>query len=109
MSPALRDLRDLLAPQVRVLSVCLEPKDLLEPLELLVAPLLANLVPQVDLENLAATDFLVKRETPEPLALKDQGESLDPPEALDLLASLLLASLDLQVFLDKWDPEDSLV
>lgn len=71
--------------------------------------MLANLDPQVDLANLAAMENLVPRETPEPLALRDQGESLDPLEALDPLASLLLASLDLQVFLEQWDLEESLV
>lgn len=77
--------------------------------ELLAVPLLANLDPQVDLANLAAMEHLVRRETPEPLALRDLGESLDLLEALDLLASQLLASPDLQVFLEQWDLEESLV
>lgn len=109
VSPALRDLLALLAHQVRVPKVLLDPKDPLDLLELLVAPLLANLDPQVDLENLAAMAHLVRKETPEPLVLRDQGEPLDLLEALDPLASLLPASLDLQVFLEQWDLEESLV
>lgn len=109
VSPALRALRDLLAPQVRVLRVCLDPKDPLEPLELLVAQLLANLEAQVDLASLATLEHVVTRETPEPLALRDQGEPQELLEALDPLASLLLASLDLLVFLEQWDLEESLV
>lgn len=109
VSPALRDLLALLAPQVRVPKVCLDPKDLLELLELLAAPSLANLDPQVDLANLEPMEYLVRREMTESLALRDLGEHLDLLEALDPLDSLLLASLDLQVFLEQWDLEESLV
>lgn len=109
VSPALRDHLALLAPQVRVPKVCLDPKDLLDLLDLLAAPLLENLDPQVDLANLAAMEHLVRRETPEPLVLRDLGVHLDLLEALDLLDSLLLESLDLQVFLEQWDLEESLV
>lgn len=87
----------------------LDLRDLLDLPELLAAPLLANLEPQVDLVNLAAMVHLVRRETLEPPALRDLGEFLDLLEAPDPLASLLLASLDLQVFLDQWDLEESLV
>lgn len=109
MSPALRDLLVLLAPQVIVLKVCLDPQDPLELLELLVVPSLANLDPLVDLANQEATDNLVRKETPEHLVLRDQGVPLDLLEALDPLASLLPASLDLQVFLEQWDLEENLV
>lgn len=109
VSPALRDLLALLVSEVRMPQVSPAPKDLLDLLELLDAPLLASLVPQVDLANLAVMAHLVRRETPEPLALRDQGEPLELMEALDPLASLLLASLDLQVFLEQWDLEESLV
>lgn len=109
VSPVLRDLLALLAPQVRGPKVCLDPKDLLEHLELPVAPSLANMDPQVDLANLAAMEHQVRRETPEHLALRDQGVPLDLLETLDPLASLLLASLELQVFLEVWDLEESLV
>lgn len=87
----------------------LDLKDLLDPLDLLAAPLLVNLDLQVVLANLAGLETLVRREILEPLALKDLGEFLDHQEALDLLASLLLASLDHQVFLEQWDLEESLV
>lgn len=109
VSPALRDLLALLANQVRVLKVCLDPKDPLDLLDLLVAPSLANLDPQVDLANLEAMEHLVRKETPEPLVLRVQGEPPELLEALDPLASLLPASLDLQVFQEQWDLEESLV
>lgn len=109
VSPALRDPLALLVSQVRMPQVSPAPKDLLDLLELLDAPLLANLDPQVDLANLAVMAHLVRGETLEPLELRDQGEPLELVEALDPLASLLLASLDLQVFLEQWDLEESLV
>ena len=108
-SPAPRDLLALLAPLVRVPKVCLDPKDLLDLPELLAVPSLANLDPLVVLANLAPLESLVRRETVDPLALKDLGEPQEPMEALDLLASLLLASPDLQVFLVQRDLEESLV
>lgn len=108
VNPALRDLLALLAPQVRTVKACLDPKDLLDLPVLLVAPSLASLDPQVDLANLAALERLVRREILEPLALRDLGESLELMEALDLLVSLLLASLDLQVFPEQWDLEENL-
>ncbi len=109
VSPALRDLLALLDPQVRMPKACLDLKDLLDHLDLPVAPSLANLEPQVPLVNLAMMEHLVRKETLEPLALRDQGEPLDLLEAPDPLASLLLASLDLQVSLEQWDQEESLV
>lgn len=109
VSPALRDLLALLAPQVRAAKVSLDPKDLLELLELLVALLLANLDPLVDLANLVVMEHLERRETPAPLAPRDQGESLDLLEAPAPLASPLLANPDLLVFLVQWDLEESLV
>lgn len=108
VSPALRDLLALPAPQVRTVKACLDPKDLLDLPVLLAAPSLASLAPQVDLANLAAMESLVRGEILEPLALRDQGEPLDLLEAPDLLVFLLLASLDLQVFLVQWDLEESL-
>lgn len=75
---------------------------------LLDAPLLANLEPQVDLANQAFLEHMVRRETLEPLVFRDQGEPLDLLEALDPLASLLLASLGLLVFPEVWDLEESL-
>lgn len=87
----------------------LDPKDLLDLLVLLAAPSLANPEPQVDLANRVVMEHLVRRETPDPLALRDPGEPLDLLEALDPLASLLPASLDQQVFLELWDLEASLV
>lgn len=107
VSPALRDLLALLDPQVRVLRVCLDLKDLLEPREPLAAPSLANLDPQVDLANLVPMEHLVRRETLVLQALRDLEDLLDLLEALDLLASQLLASLDLLVFLGQWDLEES--
>lgn len=58
VSPALRDLLALLVPQVTVVKVRLDLKDLLDLLVLLAAPSLANLDPQVDLANLATTEHL---------------------------------------------------
>lgn len=109
MSLALRGLLDLLVNQVRVLKAPLDPKDLVDPLELLVAPSQGNLEALVDLANQAVMEHLVRRETLGHLALRDQGEPLDLLEALDPLASLLLESLDLPVCLEQWDPEESLV
>lgn len=109
VSPALRDLLVLLDPQVRVLWVSLDLRDLLDPKELLAAPSLANLDPQVDLANLAPLEHLVRGETLALLVLRDLEELLDLLEAPDLLASQLLASLDLLVSLDQWDQEESLV
>ncbi|TWW71926.1 hypothetical protein D4764_16G0004230 [Takifugu flavidus] len=108
VSLALRDQLVPLAHQVTVPKVCLDPKDLLDPLVLLDAPLLANLDPQVGLANQAFLEHMVRRETLEPLVLRDQGEPLDLLEAPDQLASLLLASLGLLVFPELWDPEESL-
>lgn len=104
-----RDLLALLALQVKMAKVSVDPKDLLDLLDLLAAPSLANLDLQVDLANLAALENLVREETLEPLAPRDLGESLDLLEALDQLVSLLLASLVLQVYLEQWVPEESLV
>lgn len=104
-----RDLLALLDPQVKVLKVCLDPKDLLELLVLLVAPFLENPDPLVDLANLETTEHLVRGVTLDPLELRDLGEPLVPLEALDLPASLPVASLDLLVFLELWDQEESLV
>lgn len=109
VSPALRVPRALLAPQVRVLLASPDPKDLLEHLVLLAVPSLVNPDPQVDLANPAAMEHQVRRETPEPLVLRDQEEPLDLLEALDPLASLLLASLDLLVSPEQWDLVESLV
>lgn len=108
VSLALRDLLALPAPQVRMVKACLDPKDLLDLPVRLAAPSLVSLDPQVDLANLAAMDSLVRREILEPLALRDLGEPLELVEAPDLLVSLLLASLDLQVFLEQWDLEENL-
>lgn len=105
-------LRVLLAPpalQVRVLKVCLGPKDLLGHKELLDDPLLENLVPQVDLGNPVLMEPLVRKETLEPLASRDPEGPLDPLETLDPLVSLLLANLDLLDFLGQWDLVESLV
>lgn len=82
--------------------------DLLDPLVLLDALLLANLVPQVDLANQAFLEHMVRGETPEPLVLRARGEALDLLEALDPLASLLVASPGLLVFPELWDLEESL-
>lgn len=109
MSPALRDLLAPPAPQARALKVSLDPRDLLDHPDLLAAPSLANLDPQVDLANLAAMERQVRREREEPLALRGQGESLDLLEAPDLLASLQLANPDPLVALELWDIEESLV
>lgn len=108
MSLALWDLKAPLAPLVRVLKVSLDPKDLLDHLALLVAPLQANLETQVALANLVFLEHQVRKERAEALVLRDQGEPLDLLEAPDLLASLLLASLGLLVFLELWDQEESL-
>lgn len=107
VSLALRDLLAPLAPQVRALKACLDPKDLLDPKDPPDVPLLANLEPQVDLANPVPTDCLVRRETLEPLEPRDQGEPPEPPEAPDLLVSLLLANPDLQVSLEQWDQGES--
>ena len=109
VSPALRDLLAPPAPQVRVPKVCLDPKDPLDLLVLLVAPLLASLDPQVDLANPAVMVHLVRGETLEPLAFRDPVEPLDLLEPLAPPASPPLASLDLLVFLEQWDLEESLV
>lgn len=109
VSLALRDLLALPAPLERMVKVHLDPKGLLDLLEPLAAPSLANLELLVDLANLAAMDFLVRREILEPL---DQWDQEDPPDllaALGLLVCLLLASQDPQVFLEQWDLEESLV
>lgn len=109
VSPALRDPLALLALLVRVLKASLDPKDPLDLLELLVAQSLANLDLLVDLENLVAMEHLVRGETLEPLALRDLGEPPDLLEALDLQVSPPLASPVLQVCLEQWDQEASLV
>lgn len=61
----------------------------------------------MDLANLVTMEHQVRRETPAPLALRDQGECLDLLEVLDPLATLLLASLDQQAVLAVWDLEES--
>ncbi|KAG7224089.1 hypothetical protein INR49_019824, partial [Caranx melampygus] len=105
VSLAPRDLLALLAPQVRMPLACLDPKDPLDPLELLAAQFLASLDPLVDLANLEAMVHLVRRETLEPLALRDLGEPQELLEALDPLASLLLANPDLLVLrvIEGWE------
>lgn len=108
VSLALRDQLVPLAHPETVPKVCLDPKDLLDPPVLLDAPSLASPDPQVDLANQAFLEHMVRRETPEPLVFRDQGEPLDLLEALDPLASLLLASLGLLVFPELWDLEESL-
>lgn len=109
VSPALRDLLALLAPQVRALKVSLDLRDLQDLPDLLVAPLLENLGPLVDLVNLAALDKMVRRVTLEPQAPRDLGEHQVLLEAQAPLAFLLLESLDPQVFLEQWDLEENLV
>lgn len=61
----------------------------------------------MDLVNLVTLEHQVRWEALAPLALRDQGELLDLLEALDPLASLLLASLDQQAFPAVWDLEES--
>lgn len=105
-------LKALLVPPVspvRVLKVCLAPRDLLDPLELLADPSLANLDPQVDLASPALTEPLVRKETLEPLAPRDLEEPQDLQDLLDPLDSLQLANLDLLDSLELWDHVESLV
>lgn len=109
VSPALRVLLALPVPRVSMVWVSLDPRDLPVHLAPLAVLLLANLDPQVDLANLATTEPQVRRETPEPLVSRDPEEPLEPLEALDQLASPLLASLDPLVSLEQWDLVESLV
>lgn len=95
--------------QERVLKVCPAPRDLLDPQEPLDVPSLANLDPQVDLENPAPMEPLVRKETLEPLAPRDREEPQDPQDLLDLLDSLQLANLDLLDSPELWDLVESLV
>lgn len=109
VSPALRALQALLVPQVRMLLDFLGPRAPPDHQDLLATLLLASPEPQVDLANPASPELLVTRETLALLAPRDPGECLDLLEAPDLLASLQLASLDLLVCLEQWDPGVSLV
>lgn len=103
-----RDLQGHLVHQVRMAWVMLDLRDPLDPPDNQAAPLQANLAPQVDLANLECLENLVRGETPEPLVLRDQGDSLALLEAQDLLVCLQLANRALPAFLEQWDQEESL-
>lgn len=109
VSLALRALLARLVSQVRVLKVCPVLRDLLDPQELPDDPSLANLEPQVDLASPVLMEPLVRKETLEPLALRDPEEPREPQEPLDLLDSLRLANLDLLDSPELWDHVESLV
>ncbi|KAK7150768.1 hypothetical protein R3I93_011890 [Phoxinus phoxinus] len=65
-------------------------------------PHLVNLEAQVHLENQVHLDIQARRDTQGLQDLKVQEECQDHLEALDLLAFLLLESLDHTVFQDQW-------
>ncbi|KAG7267283.1 hypothetical protein CRUP_015012 [Coryphaenoides rupestris] len=101
--------RAQLAPQVRALKVRLDPRAPLDPLALLDTPFLASLDLQVDLENLAALELMVKGETPEPPDSRGPEACPAHLEAPDPLVCLPLASLVLPVCPEPWEQEESSV
>ena len=106
VSLAPRAPKGLLAPQVRALRVCPDPRAPLDPLALLDTPLLASLDPQVDLESLASLELMARRETLAPPGPRDPAAC---PAHLVAPAPLVcppLASLVRPAFQEPTEPEE---